>query len=86
MYDFFDALDGARFVRVFLPEGDGELALVYVWHGGHTVNVHRVLPGSAMLEIDAFSAGSYANDAATLDEVKSGIDEHFRAEVQEIGQ
>jgi len=77
MTDLVDALDKARFVRVF--EGETTTA-VYVWHGWHTVHGYLVL-GNTWTEIEVFSAGSYADDVATLDVVKTAIAERHHARV-----
>jgi len=81
MTDLFDALDKARFVRVFDEDFDHGDTLVYVWHGRHTIHVYLVC-GDTWTEIEVFSAGSYADDVATLDVVKTAIAERYRARLR----
>lgn len=57
------ALDGARLVRY------DTAGLLYVWHGAHGVHTYD----AAGQEVDYYSVGSFADDAATLEEVEESI-------------
>src|SRR5262245_53391429 len=56
-------LDGARLVRY------DTAGLLYVWYGAHGVHTYD----AAGQEIDYYSVGSFADDAATLEEVEESI-------------
>jgi hypothetical protein len=57
------ALDGARLVKY---DTDGVL---YAWFGAHGVHTYN----AAGVEVDYWSVGDFAQDAATLDEVERSI-------------
>ncbi len=59
------ALDRAEYVRYFDE-------VLYVWDGGHTVNIYLV---PEFQPIDCFSVGSFTKNAADIEEVIEGIEE-----------
>lgn len=67
-HDVFETLDGARLIR-YRPE----LALLFVWNGGHTVNVFDPW----WRNIDMFSIGDFAEDSAEVEEVERGIRDYI---------
>jgi hypothetical protein len=54
-------------------EYDEEMELLYAWHGGHTVNVWTL----GGMNVDVFSAGSFEQNEATLEEIKRAISDHM---------
>lgn len=65
---FMASLDGARYVRF---DADG---LLYVWFGAHGVHAFD----EAGQEVDYWTCGSFANDAATVGEVEESIARRIR--------
>jgi hypothetical protein len=63
-----ESLDGSRLVLY-----DEDLGVVFSWNGGHTVRVINAYTGK---DVDVFSVGDFARDAAELADVERGIAEY----------
>ena len=64
-----EQLDGARVVRTYIDAG-----VVLAWHGGHGVHVYY-LDGE---EADFYNVGSFAQDAATEEDVRDSMEQYMR--------
>lgn len=49
--------------------------LLFVWHGGHTINIYSALTGTSL---DCFNVGNFQNDKATLEQVEKGINDYVK--------
>ena len=68
--EFLESINGARLVWV-----SGETGLVYVWHGGFTVNIYEPY---SLVEIDMFTFPSiaYLRHEGDLEYAIESIKEH----------
>ena len=66
------AIDGSRVVRV---KEVAETSVVFVWRGGHTVNVYLIKNEKHWEPMTAFTVGSFEFGEATRGEVLEGIEQ-----------
>jgi hypothetical protein len=57
---------------------DTDTGLWFEWNGAHTVNVQHEAGGQ---DVDCYSIGDFAQDAATLQEFEASVDEYLREQV-----
>ena len=62
-YELIDAMTDSKLIIFKLP-------FLFIWHGGHTVNVWDAYTEIA---IDAFSIGNFANDKTTIKDFINGV-------------
>ncbi len=73
---FLRAIDSSELVRF-----DEDSATVFIWNGGHTVNVWTVadLPSITLYRnVDVFSVGDFARNTAEAHEVLAAISDYLK--------
>jgi hypothetical protein len=65
---FLQSIDGAKWVKY-----DEETLLIFVWRGGHTVNIFSTF-GEC---VDMYMTGGFQNDDVTLDRIQDSIEEYL---------
>ena len=67
-YELADAMTDSKLIIFKLP-------FLFIWHGGHTVNVWDAY---AEIAIDAFSIGNFANDKTTIKDFINGVKKYIK--------
>jgi hypothetical protein len=70
-----EVLDGAHYVET---EGPSSHPVIWVWHGGHTVNAYSVKSGTSgpteVIATRSISVGDFRTGEVDRDDVREGVE------------
>ena len=68
-FELIDAMTDSKLIIFKFP------FFLFIWHGGHTVNVWDAY---AEIAIDAFSIGNFASDKTTIKNFITGVNRYMK--------